>query len=66
MFLSRAAFIRSALVVPEPDLRAAAVFFATSAGCFENCLPFAESARFFWVERSYSDFETASRAFLGR
>ena len=49
-----------------PVSRCFAVFLATSFGCAENCLPFAVSARFFAVLRSYSESFSALRACFGR
>jgi hypothetical protein len=51
MSLRRASAISSALVGSPLPLRKGAVFFATSFGCAENCLPFLVSARFLAVVR---------------
>ena len=54
------------LVIQAHYFRCLAVFLATFLGCFECCLPFLVSARFFRVVAAYSLSERDLMAFSGR
>ncbi len=54
------------LVIQAHYFRCLAVFLATFLGCFECCLPFLVSARFFRVVAAYSLSDKDLIAFSGR
>jgi len=58
--------LAACLVIHAHYLRCLAVFLAIRLGCFECCLPFLVSARFFRVVAAYSLDDMDLMAFSGR